>query len=214
MSLRVCLISDTHTYHDQITIPECDLLISAGDYSYLGRPDEVIDFHRWLDRQPAKEIISVQGNHELGVEKAFGASKLRAKDACPRAHFIDEGPIEIFGKKIWCSSITPEFHGWAYNRGDVPIKKHWDLIPDDTEILVTHGPPHLILDATKAGYAIGCPRLRVRVSKLKNLKLHVFGHNHYCGGQKVDWCGVTYINASVVNEDYEVVHAPIELEIE
>src|ERR1035437_242775 len=109
MSLKIVAISDTHCKWNKLVIPECDILISAGDYSFRGEPHVVKDFHQWLDKQPAKHIISVQGNHEKMVEQDFDYAKELELAKCPRAHFMDEGLLEIEGKKIWCSAITPFF---------------------------------------------------------------------------------------------------------
>lgn len=68
MTKLVC-ISDTHNHHKKLIIPECDVLIHCGDYSSKGHEWEIRDFYKWLDKQPAKHIISIQGNHELGWEK-------------------------------------------------------------------------------------------------------------------------------------------------
>src|ERR1035437_3366696 len=125
IDMKLVLISDVHCKYSKLVIPECDVLISCGDYSFLGEPHEVRDFHKWFDKQDARYKISVQGNHEKGVERNFQLSKEIAEKACPGVYFIDEGLIEIEGKKIWCFAITPFFCNWAWNRhrGE-EIKKH------------------------------------------------------------------------------------------
>src|ERR1700722_16407724 len=97
--MKICAISDVHNKYQNLIIPECDILISCGDYSFRGEPKEVKDFHTWFNYQPGKYKISVQGNHELGVEKNFGASKLIALEECSNCYFIDEGLVEIEGLK-------------------------------------------------------------------------------------------------------------------
>lgn len=220
--MKICIISDVHCKFDKLVIPKCDILISCGDYSFLGEDREVRWFHEWLDQQDATHIISVQGNHEKGVERNFQLSKRIATEACPIVHFIDEGLIEIEGLKIWCSAITPFFHNWAWNRyrGD-EIKKHWDKIPLDIDVLVTHGPPMGILDLVeryngqKCEYEfehVGCQDLRDKIQELKNLKIHCYGHLHYnYGTVKID--DVTYINAAICDEDYRPSRKPIVIEL-
>lgn len=214
------MISDVHEQWHNIKIPECDLLISAGDYSYRGEPRIVAEFHAWLDKQPARHVISCQGNHELWPEQDFEQARYIATKACPRLNFVCDETIIIEGVKIHCSSITPEFHNWAWNvrRGD-PIKRHWAKIPDDTEILVTHGPAYGILDTSPLGIArndpnehLGCPELLARIANLSKLKLHVFGHIHGSSGilekdfpndiirsQRI----VTFVNAAICDERYK-----------
>lgn len=204
--MRIVAISDVHERWNAIKIPECDILISAGDYSFHGSPVAVNHFHKWLNEQPAKHIISVQGNHEVGVEKNFELMKDLAIMACPRVHFIEEGLVVIDGINIWCSAITPWFHNWAYNRNrGEDIQKHWTRIPDSTNILITHGPPKGILDVVP--YAdgtpkeeVGCEDLLVRIKEVKP-DLHFFGHIHHSHGQKhVD--GTSFYNVAICDEMY------------
>lgn len=115
-TVKIVAISDTHGLHEKLTIPPCDILLSAGDYSFLGSEKEIKAFHRWMSLQPAKHKISVQGNHEIGIEKNFLASKALAEANCPGVHFVEEGPLELEGIKFWLSAIQPTFHNWAYNR--------------------------------------------------------------------------------------------------
>ena len=208
--MNIIVISDIHTRWNEVTTSDCDILISCGDYSFRGEEQVVRDFHTWLSKQPAKHVISVQGNHELGVEKNFPLAKQIVADIDPKIRFIDEGLVEIEGIKIWCSAITPFYHDWAWNRyrGD-EIKRHWDSIPDDIDILVTHGPPHGILDKTlNTGEHVGCADLKDRIDKLPNLRYHCFGHIHEGYGQLIVG-QVAYINAAICNEKYKAVNKPI-----
>lgn len=218
--MRICAISDVHCKWNKTVIPECDLLISAGDYSFLGEPHVVKDFHKWLDKQPAKHIISLQGNHEKGVEKNFELSKQIATDACPRVHFIEEGLVEIEGIKIWLSAIQPFFCNWAYNRypGE-DIQKHWDRIPS-CDIVVTHGPCHGLLDGIpefdmRKGEMVirhvGCPQLLEKLLEMKP-KVHISGHIHEGWGE-IHHSGIHFINASICDENYNATNKPIVFEI-
>ena len=221
--MKIVAISDTHNRYQNLVIPECDLLISCGDYSITGTEAEVEWFHQWLEKQPAKHIISVQGNHELGVEKNYSLSKTLARLACPRVHFIDEGYLEIEGIKIWCSAITPEFCNWAWNRkrGE-QIKAHWDLIPDDIEILITHGPPWLILDKIPEIYwkdgqeihidrFVGCVDLLNKVKTIPTLKHHFFGHVHVAHGDHTEF-GVQFWNVAICDYKNWPVNDPTVVE--
>lgn len=203
--MKLVIISDTHNQYEQLDIPPCDVLISCGDYSSMGYKHEIAYFHRWLNKQPAEHIISVQGNHELGFESDPDTMMAVAKDECPKAHILEEGRVEINGVKFWGSAITPVFYDWAYNRtrGN-NIKKHWDKIPEDTEVLITHGPPYGILDRITHD-RVGCYDLLQRVKQLKQLRLHCFGHIHMDSGE-IDINGVKFINAAVCNDENLVTH--------
>ncbi len=119
----------------------------------------------------------------------------------------DSGTL-VNGIKIWGSPVTPWLFNWAFNRmrGD-NIGRHWDLIPEDTDILITHGPPFRTLDKNIEEIHIGCKDLFLRIQDVKP-KLHIFGHVHESYGV-VEKHGMTFINASVLNEKYEIVNQPI-----
>lgn len=206
--MKLVLISDVHGKWSKLKIPDCDVLISAGDYSFKGETHMVKDFHAWMHKQPATHIISVQGNHELKVESNFQEMKELAQSVCPRVHFIDEGEVIIDGIKFYGSAITPFFFNWAWNRyRGADIKRHWDKIPDDTNILITHGPPYQILDmvyqvdGVTPKERVGCQDLSNRINELKDLKMHVFGHIHSGSGEMM-FNNVKYINASICDEQY------------
>jgi Icc-related predicted phosphoesterase len=217
--MKLVLISDVHGKWNKLVIPPCDVLISAGDYSFQGEKHMVEDFHAWLNKQPAKHIISLNGNHEKLVEKNFCEYKGIAQAACPRVYFIDEGEVRIEGVKFWGSAITPWFHNWAWNRDrGADIKRHWDRIPDDVDVLITHGPPAGILDVVyyvdgmTPRDRVGCHDLMNRINDLKQLKLHVFGHIHGSSGEQV-FNGVKFINASICDDMYMATNPVREWEI-
>ena len=226
MKLRIVAISDVHNRHSKIVIPECDLLIDAGDWSFQGKISEVENYAEWLNKQTqCKEIVTIPGNHEKFFEQMLPDSLKWFTDKCPRAHLLIDQGVTLLGAKIWGSPVQPEFCDWAWNRAVsdkpevrrvgymkekmfLPIKPHWDMIPDDTQILITHGPPQGILDQTTFANGdlrpepLGCPMLMARIKELKNLDLHFFGHIHHPGGQQVHKDGVSFFNASVCDEMY------------
>jgi Icc-related predicted phosphoesterase len=92
------------------------------------------------------------------------------------------------------------------------------LIPEDANILITHGPPNGILDEVPKKYFVenaGCEELRRRVAEISGfgkLKLHVFGHIH-CGYGVREEFGVKFVNASSCDESYTPTQLPIVVEI-
>ena len=80
------------------------------------------------------------------------------------------------------------------------------MIPDNTDVLVTHGPALGMLDETYSGEGVGCQFLRERVDEL-HLKLHIFGHIHHSYGTRVtDGLGptpTTFMNAAACDEEYQ-----------
>jgi Icc-related predicted phosphoesterase len=107
--------------------------------------------------------------------------------------------------------VQPTFFDWAFNRDrGAAIDKHWQLIPKNTDILITHGPPFGVLDKTLRGEAVGCEMLLKKVNKIKP-KLHVFGHIHEGYGM-IDKKNTTFVNASVLDIRYNLRNEPVIIE--
>ena len=113
--------------------------------------------------------------------------------------------------KIWGSPVTPTFFNWAFNvdRGKA-IEKYWNMIPVDTDILLTHGPVKGMLDRTTSNINAGCEDLLKTVNKLKP-KFHLFGHIHEAYGKET-LKEITFVNGSLLNEYYDLVNSPWEFE--
>ncbi len=142
--MRLVCISDTHSQHDDIDlIPDGDVLIHAGDCLGRGSIFELEDFDYWLGELPHPTKILIAGNHDW----CFQTRPNEARKLVTNAIYLEDSGVTIGGLKFWGSPITPTFRNWAFNRDRGPdIAKHWDLIPDDTDVLVTHGPPEGIFD--------------------------------------------------------------------
>jgi Icc-related predicted phosphoesterase len=201
--LQIDAISDTHNKHKHFTLRGGDILIHAGDATSRGRPEEIQRFLDWFGDQDYAHRIFVPGNHDWGFEKDWLLYKQMCEDR--GIHVLYDSGVEIEGIKVWGSPVQPWFWDWAFNRHrGQDIKRHWDEIPNDTEILVTHGPPHGILDyiPTPGGgfQHVGCEELTRKIAETQ-IKLHVFGHIHYAAGYKY-LEGRTYVNASALSESY------------
>lgn len=133
-------------------------------------------------------------------------------------HYLEDSGVELDGVKFWGSPVQPEFYDWSFNRQrGAQIAAHWALIPDDTQVLITHGPAYGHLDAVVRRDGLipqGCEQLRKTIDhRLKNLQAHIFGHLHYQGGQRYEKDRVIYVNAALVDERYAMTRDPQVIEI-
>lgn len=211
---RIVLLSDTHNCNEQIIVPEGDVLIHAGDATIRGEQTEVEDFLSWFSRLPHKYKIFVAGNHDWLYETQNRFARLLT--AKFNIKYLQDSLTEIEGLKIYGSPWQPRFFDWAFNlnRGGELAEK-WKLIPNEVDILITHGPPFGILDETPRGDFAGCEELRKRVeeiARIERLKLHVFGHIH-CGYGTGEKFGVRFVNASNCDEDYLPTNPPIVVDL-
>merc|ERR1711959_522536 len=64
LGLKVVACSDTHGKHRDVTVPEGDVFIHAGDFTEFGKEEDVLDFNEWLGELPHKHKFVINGNHE------------------------------------------------------------------------------------------------------------------------------------------------------
>lgn len=207
--INITTISDTHGKHTAMDVRSGDLIIHAGDCTPNGRMEDIETFLRWYGDVNFTYKVLVPGNHDWDFEKLpkYCADLCKSYDII----LLNNSGVKIEGLNVWGSASTPEFFNWAFNRArseGIATKKHpfigldWDLIPNNTDILITHGPAGSILDLTMDGEKAGCGLLRQKIEKIRPV-LHVCGHIHEGRGVFVDPNGpITYVNSSSLDHKY------------
>jgi Icc-related predicted phosphoesterase len=207
--VRLVLFSDTHGQHEKLSLPDGDVLVFAGDMCRTEAHcvPEARAFLAWLADQPHAYKICIAGNHDWPFEFSYQPVRIPSSIT-----YLKDSGADVAGLRFWGSPIQPAFCDWAFNRerGE-EIAKHWKLIPDDTDVLITHGPPWGILDRTQEGFPTGCEALADELRRIKP-KLHVFGHIHEGYGQEQN-NGTLYVNASVLDRRYRLVNAPVVVDL-
>lgn len=212
--MKIALMSDSHNNQDQVRVPDADMLIHSGDFSDNER--QALAFANWFRNLPHRHKVIIPGNHDRYA--AFYPSILREAFG-PEVTYLENQGVEIEGFNIWGSPQTPTFgYGWAFNSdrgGD--IRRYWDKIPENTHILITHGPPMGILD-TVLDYQenmqhVGCEELLARLHHLKELKLHVFGHIHPGYGVSTSAPYGLSVNTALCNDRNQLVRQPRVIEL-
>ncbi len=224
--MDITCVSDLHGNFP--TLEGGDLLIVAGDLTARDTKQEYGHFTDWYLSQKYTKRILIAGNHDNKIQNGeyyFQHEWLG---------YLRDSGTKFEGLKVWGSPWTKTFSGMnphckAFTVDtEEELKKKWDLIPEDTDILITHGPPHGVLDENINNINCGSKSLLFKATSLKNLRLFVFGHIHegydiiYPDELKkfskinmsvmgVPKCkSMPYIvNASHVNERYQPVNKPI-----
>lgn len=208
--LRLVLISDTHGKHDELGKLSGDVLIHCGDFcrGFLNKGAEIPSLDRWFAKQDFQCILCIGGNHDFAAQEAFA----NRGEVFANAVYLQDQEFNFQGTTFYGSPWLPDLTGWAYYLPDADRMRKWELIPRHVDIMITHTPPFGILDKPRSGRNVGCRYLRAVVDRIAP-KVHCFGHVHASAGQLAT-SGTSFINASVVNSDYEVRHRPTVLEIE
>ena len=205
--MKIVLISDTHLTEPKI--PDGDILVHAGDLTMQGSRLEIRKAASWLNSLPHPYKIVIAGNHDwlFQLDRYVAIAEL-GDDIV----YLENQGATIAGLNFWGSPVQPTFCDWAFNvdRGE-PIRKYWDKIPDDLDVLVTHGPPAGILDQSVPDNLMrpgsehcGCEELLLALKRARP-RVHVFGHIHGSRGiRKMRAQDTVCYNASVVDETYKL----------
>ncbi|KAL3884291.1 hypothetical protein ACJMK2_024439 [Sinanodonta woodiana] len=236
--IRFVCLSDTHLQIEkgQIKIPDGDVLLHAGDFTNTGLPIEVKTFNDFLGTLPHKLKIVIAGNHELSFDynlvkndrqhlSRYGWTRsimetmcseygiTSVKELMTNCVYLQDSGVSVCGINIWGSPWQPVFCGWGFNleRGQ-PLLDKWNLIPESTDILITHGPPIGYGDRCFDGQHVGCVELLSTVQQRVRPKYHLFGHIHEDYGMKTDGY-TTFINASICTVKYRPTNPPVVFDI-
>lgn len=211
--MRLVCISDIHGKTD-FELPEGDLLIIAGDLTMKGTAAQIKEVGVWMDQVAPRfshGIVYIAGNHDFLFEhEPFLAKNLANPRNRDDIRYLQQSSIMVHGVSFWGAADTPEFYNWAFNRTDEELEEIWAKIPAD-DVVITHGPPHKILDKTPRNMEVGSKSLKAKILSMRPGTLHVFGHIHCANGTKYR-DNRLFVNASICDESYEPVQDPIVLE--
>jgi predicted phosphohydrolase len=211
-------IADLHGYKPKL--PGGDLLILAGDYTASDKLAQWNEFWNWLKEQPYDKKILIAGNHDnmfkekplrSGIHEYFWQELFEFLDVDMKFEYLCDSGTEYKGLKIWGTPWTPWFSNlntqcMAFCANEIYMDDKFKLIPNDLDILVTHGPMRHVLDTNAKGFACGSSSLRDNIERAQP-RFHIFGHIHEQGGNQImynnpkgknTWC----VNCSYVNEFY------------
>ena len=177
---------------------------------------DALKFLQWFNTHPHKKKIFIAGNHDWICEQDPALFKGMLAQF-PDLIYLQDSGCEVDGLKFYGSPVQPRFFNWAFNRDrGEDIKRHWDNIPEDTDVLITHGPPYGICDeAYRVGLNttehVGCKDLLDAIKRVKP-KIWMGGHIHYSYGVGTinhdDGSKTMCYNCSALNEDYVVANKP------
>ena len=208
--MKITIISDTHNQHESLGRLNSEVLIHCGDMLHLFEQHEG-DLRRvdeWFGKQDFDLILCTGGNHDLFLEESVlgGAQPFKNAVYLQDQQFVHNGVI--FYGAPW----IPQLSGHAFYQSDSELRDKWSLIPEETDVLITHTPPLNVLDESGMGMALGCPHLAASVRVILP-KLHCFGHIHRSAGQ-IRSEDTLFVNASSVNSDMKIAREPFVVEMD
>jgi len=226
---KVVGISDCHLQPMDKILKGCegDLLVIAGDMTYIGSLKQMMQFRDDLlkVRHQFKHCAWILGNHEREMDPARGhlAGPGICQDIAKETNsdwLHNSGVTYTKGEtkfKVWGSPVTPTFFDWGFlkDRGE-PIAQVWKEIPEGLDLLICHGPMKGVLDRLPwSGEEVGCEELRARLDSMEACpKVFTHGHIHCAAGSKLHRTplgkNIQVYNVAIVNEDYKIENPPTE----
>jgi len=207
--MRIVTLSDTHTQHHDVKVPEGDVLLFAGDGEFRTALD-LINFNDWLSTMKHEHIITIAGNHDFFCERHPNEVKQYLTKAI---YLKDDQYVLPNGIAVWGSPMTLMFMDWAFMETEDNLDRYcWSKIPKNTDILLVHGPAYKHLD-------IGRPRSGnlgsiTLAKKIEELRIPYVIHGHIHGSYGIEKTKhTTYINCSLLDENYDLVNEPIVIDL-
>lgn len=204
---KIVCISDTHSRHRQITVPDGDILVHAGGLTAFGTLEQLQDVAEWMNGLPHKEKIVIAGDNDF----IFEDEPKKATAILKKFVYLEGEDYTFKGIKFWGGPWSLGFRSWAFSVvSSELLEEKWKAIPEGVDVLLTHTPPHSILDGPSHSRT-GCEKLLERVRQIKP-KVHVFGHVH--DGHGTRKCqGTRYVNASICSPSYRAINHPIVVDL-
>jgi Icc-related predicted phosphoesterase len=210
--MRLVCSSDWHGKLPEL--PEGDVLILGGDLFPITNHN--VEFQReflnkkllpHLKKTTFPHIIVIGGNHDFLLQndpEAFGI----------QITYLQDSGSFYNGLTFWGAPWSNWLPGWVFMLPDDELAKKWSLIPEEIDVLITHGPAYGVLDKTCPIYGslnVGSKSLRQWIVSV-NPKVHICGHIHEGFGR--DRIGLTdCYNVSLLDEHYVRQHDPVVIDL-
>ncbi len=96
--MKILHLSDTHGLHKNLrSLPEADVIVHSGDFTFAGSEEEAYDFMNWFRNLPYEHKVFIAGNHDMCM---YGADPIEGLS--PNVHYLYNNSIVIDGmNQFW-----------------------------------------------------------------------------------------------------------------
>lgn len=202
-------MSDTHGQHADVELPTGRIIVHCGDALNRGYLQEATDFAEWFSKLPYEHKIYVPGNHDSSLEDSYVVDIFRQLGI----YVLIDKRVMLEGIRFYGTPWVPTYGNWAFMRSEEDLLPIYSKIPNNIDVLITHGPPSGIGDLTRRGINAGSTAL-LQVVKERKPKYHVFGHIHEArtfGFKEIN--GTKFANVANLDRNYVYLCDPMTLEL-
>lgn len=200
-------LSDTHGHEREVEVPEGDILVFAGDFAWSGNHGEWSSWIEWLRSLPHRFKIVVAGNHDGILTQPFFRHQVEEVAAYLEGASVLAGGLKVFGSPF----IPRTGFGWSFEAASSRLRRIWTGVPDDTDLIVSHGPPLGAVDQDHTGAHLGDPEFARMLGRWHEERSSpppqaiVCGHIHEAHGEGLVM-GIRTHNVAVCDAQYDPVH--------
>ena len=202
-----------------LPLPDGDVLVHAGDSTGSGSLPQIDDFTRWMGSQPHRHKVLIAGNHDFAFDSSLRDPVWAewARNMCENngVTYLCGEEATIEGVKFYGFPWQPIYKWMAFNARQGELWGRLKLVPENTNVLITHGPPLGIFDyIPDIAEHVGSFEIAKTIDRLPQLKAHVFGHIHEGYGMSTrESDGIKFANASICTARYKPTNAPIIIDL-
>ena len=178
--MKLIHISDTHGQHCHLVIPNGKIIAHTGDFTNRGTELQVDMFLNWYASLPHQHKLLIAGNHDFYAQHY--PHEMKQKCHILGITYLCDSSATIEGIKFYGTPYVPIFYDWAFMESERLLTEIYANIPDDTQVLLTHGPALFCLDEVPRGN-VGSSALADRLELLPQLTHHLCGHIHESRGK-------------------------------
>ena len=212
--MKIAIISDLHgTYPHtpELFDNDIELLLIGGDIIGGSLYNDLYRFQNWLSDINPKKCIATLGNHDP-------YELINMRDELNFKLLIDES-YTYNGLKIYGTPWSLPFNNWFWMAEEETLKHYYNKIPNDLDILMSHGCMFGVCDTILEDDAYGSAgnlgsKELAKAIYDKNPKYVYTGHIHSADhNDNVLKNGTIVSCVSILNEKYKYTYKPKVIEL-
>ncbi len=203
--ISVAASSDIHgSWMDLPWPPDANILALAGDLTSDGSLRNTMALMQWASQFTPyyDSVVMIPGNHDHALANMGSYATVVGADH--GITLLIDSAADICGKRFWLSPWSLTHGKGSFMADEAFLERRFAEIPDDTQVIISHGPPKGTLDfvARNGGVHAGSQALAVRIAQLQQLEAIVFGHIHECGGRRASIGNAMAYNVAALDRSH------------